>query len=84
MKTTYSYCLICGSEPTGELTSPMNILCRFWCPDDGWRIGALCVYCHRDCADRKPEPSDYAYDRHRGDCCSTIDPETDEDVLYVL
>lgn len=50
------YCGICGD--TENLVSRPT---RWWDPDDGWRMGVLCVYCTRDAEKHGPEPGDYAY-----------------------
>lgn len=81
--TTTSYCRICGHEPASAGLPPhaMNRLCRFWSPDDGWIVGALCPSCHDDYSHVQPKRGDYAYDRRGAHTCEL---ETDEDPILVL
>ena len=73
---TSAYCRICGDEPTDEVS--LNILRQYWCPDDGWKIGALCPSCNADHGDRQPREGDFAYGG------TDIDVETDEDPILAL
>lgn len=49
-------CKICGDDAGAKVY-------RFWSPDDGWEAGRLCAYCYEDAISRKPQPTDYAYDK---------------------
>lgn len=51
------YCGICGDR--GESLIPQAV--RFWDPDDGWKMGVLCVGCGIDVQENGPEQGDYAY-----------------------
>ena len=77
---TYNYCRICGSRPNTSTDEPNRVM-RFWEPDDGWTIGALCRYCAEGYGDAQPHPDDYAYTTTNGACDAE---ETDEDVLDAL
>ena len=73
------YCGVCGD--TGPNLVPQAV--RFWCPDDGWKVGVLCGPCCKNVRHRGPEPSDYAY--KDGDRSDRIDAESnvqDSDALY--
>lgn len=70
---TYNYCRICGHRPTK--TDEPNHTVRFWDADDGWIIGALCVWCIEDYGDAKPKPGDYAYEKAQ----QVGEVETDDD-----
>src|SRR5262245_60524139 len=57
------YCGICGHrEPVEKLgdRGVVPVAVRYWDPDDGWRMGVLCVGCGEDCTDRGPKVDDYA------------------------
>ena len=76
MKRGPGQCFICGDVTDDAYYG------RFWSPDDGWKIGALCSGDYKQFGDAKPQPDDFAYDR-RG----TIDDdciETDLDILEML
>ncbi len=78
---TYAMCRICGDQPNDKF-SQMNVgPIRFWDPDDGWIIGALCPWCHRDYGDRQPKETDYAY-QFTNEVCDEV--ATDEDPLSAL
>ena len=49
------YCGICGD------TEVVPVAVRYWDPDDGWRLGVLCVGCGDECRSRGPQRGDYAY-----------------------
>lgn len=51
------YCGICGDR--GESLVPQAV--RFWDPDDGWKMGVLCVGCGADARENGPKQEDYAY-----------------------
>jgi hypothetical protein len=34
---------------------------RWWDPDDGWKMGVLCLSCGNDASGRGPREGDYAY-----------------------
>jgi hypothetical protein len=75
-KLTCSFCRICGRQPQTKLDE-MNIgPVRFWNPDEGWKIGALCRPCHEETKNDKPKPDDYAFHLTNDYCDSW---ETDED-----
>jgi hypothetical protein len=77
---SFNYCGICGHEPRTSACEP-NYVRRYWCPDDGWCIQALCRHCWADYGSCKPKPSDYAYQDSNGVC----DQEnTDEDITSIL
>ena len=80
-KFTYQYCGICGYTPHGEF-SPMNILSRWWDPDDGWKFGALCYGCKKEFGDVKPQEGDYAYVSEY--IIKDKNILTDEDILDLL
>ena len=48
------YCGVCGDKNV----IPNSV--RYWCPDDGWKIGVLCPCCTDDCKNRGPLKHDYA------------------------
>lgn len=74
-------CGICGYQPDGTLTDPMNSsVIRYWDPDDGWKIGHLCIGCYEERGRDIPHPSDYAYEST--DAFPTV--ETDEDPLLAM
>lgn len=58
-KCSYSYCGVCGRVPRENEECNWAPL-RWWDPDDGWKIGALCRWCAEDCLLRKPQPGDFA------------------------
>jgi hypothetical protein len=76
-KITYNYCGICGRTPKTNLEEP-NYVRRWWDPDDGWKIGALCHWCHDEFGERQPRPDDYAWRSTNG---VADDVNTDEDVV---
>lgn len=51
------YCGVCG-ESSRELIVARCV--RFWSPDDGWKVGILCIYCAPEVAKRGPQPEDFA------------------------
>jgi hypothetical protein len=74
------YCGICGT--TRDIIARPT---RFWDPDDGWRVGVLCVCCTRGVRDRGPQPEDYAY--RRRDDAGAIDAAasvSDADGVYSI
>lgn len=90
-RSTYNHCQICGDvpgrtdpsaipswppdnsqEPDRTNMTPL----RWWDPDDGWRIGTLCLGCWEEVRDREPEEDDYAYARTNG-VCDKADTEVD-------
>lgn len=80
-KSTYAMCRICGYEPRGEYAE-MNVgPVRFWEPDDGWIIGALCRGCYDEYGHCQPKETDYAYQFTNTVC---DDVQTDEDPLIAL
>lgn len=50
------YCGICGDRGDALVARAV----RFWCPDDGWKMGVLCIHCGQEAAARGPRPDDYA------------------------
>lgn len=56
------YCAVCGEKATSAVTCPVVARAvRYWDPDDGWRVGVLCVHCAPGVAKHGPAPGDYAY-----------------------
>lgn len=53
------YCGICGDR--GPSLEPKAV--RWWDPDDGWKMGALCVGCAEGAKLRPPRPEDYAFEK---------------------
>ena len=82
-KCSYNYCGICGHTPKTHLDEPNRAPVRWWDPDDGWKIGTLCRWCHEDVRNDRPQPDDYAYRAERDAVCSG-EPETDEDPTLCL
>lgn len=61
-------CDVCG-----DTTNLIPRAVRFWDPDDGWRVGVLCLWCTKDREQRGPKPQDYAYaKRNRGSSLDAI------------
>ncbi len=81
-KASYLYCGICGRQPQTQLEEPNRGPIRWWDPDDGWKIGTLCRWCHDEYGDVKPHPDDYAYSVTNGVCDD--DSGTDEDPTIAL
>ena len=76
---TYAICNICGDVPSGKWPR-MNVgPIRYWDPDDGWIVAALCSYCFRDYHDRQPDPEDCAFSTTNDVCDRYI---TDEDFQF--
>lgn len=73
MKTT-AYCRICGHEPD----TPTNTTRKYWDPDEGWIIGALCPSCVDEFGGVRPSPDDFAYENPYGDDVL----QTDEDIEF--
>lgn len=62
------YCGICGEPATEDDNCPVvPRAVRYWSPDDGWKVGVLCVYCADAVRNRGPQPGDYAYGGPGGD-----------------
>jgi hypothetical protein len=80
-RATYNYCGICGRVPQTKLDEPNYAPLRWWDPDDGWKIGALCSWCAEEAIPRKPEEGDFAYTQTNGVCDET---DTDEDPTEAL
>lgn len=80
-KCTYNYCGICGYVPRTRLDEPNRAPVRWWDPDDGWKIGSLCRWCHDEVSSVQPKPTDYAFATTNGVC---DDCNTDEDPLIAL
>jgi len=78
-RESHNYCSICGDVPQAG-QEPNRAPLRFWCPDDGWKIGTLCKWCADEALLRKPKESDYAYRGRNGD----ITEDTDEDPTEAL
>jgi len=74
-KDTYNYCQICGHRPKSEDT-PNRGPVRWWDPDDGWKIGTLCVGCKEDNEHVRPKEGDFAFRRTNG-IADAIDTEDD-------
>lgn len=57
------YCGICGSRTFAENPHDRGVVplaVRYWDPDDGWKMGVLCVGCGEDCTSHGPRPDDFA------------------------
>ena len=80
-RPTYNYCGICGHVPHGVPSEPNRAPLRFWCPDDGWKVGSLCRFCAEEALPRKPHPRDYAYGTTNG---VAHDIDTDQDPLLAI
>lgn len=78
-RISYSYCRICGSEPSGAFPEP-NVVVKYWEPDDGWSFGALCRGCRDEFGDAQPHPDDYAY----ADQYHIGNVHTDEDITGLI
>ena len=53
-------CGLCG-ETAPEGTSPLlPQAVRWWDPDDGWRLGVLCLGCGQEARTRGPHRDDFA------------------------
>lgn len=87
-RSTYNHCQICGHRPGSSTSMPswpeeheepdranMTPL-RWWDPDDGWKIGTLCLDCWDEVSIRKPEEGDYAFELTNG-VCDKADTEVD-------
>jgi hypothetical protein len=73
---SYNYCGICGHTPKSS-DEPNYAPLRWWDPDDGWKIGTLCHWCHDEVMHDEPKPKDMAYDRTNGvadDINTDLDP----------
>jgi len=79
---TYNGCRICGREPRTERDEPNKAPIRFWEPDDGWVISALCRNCFHEFGAVQPHVSDYAYRDEAHQICSVED--TDLDAMEAL
>ena len=66
------YCGICGDTSEALVAEAV----RYWCPDDGWKVGVLCVACGADAASHGPKPDDYAY-QPNDRCAENIDAVAD-------
>ena len=80
LRISYNHCGICGHVPSGT-DEPNYAPLRWWDPDDGWKIGTLCHWCHDDVFSRRPKQGDYAFKR-TNDVCD--DANTDEDPTMAL
>jgi len=80
-RASYNYCGICGHTPKANVDEPNRAPIRWWCPDDGWKIGTLCRGCFEMVADDQPKPTDFAYSKTNGVC---DDENTDEDASEAL
>jgi len=79
-RASYNYCGICGHQPSTSDDDPNRAPLRWWDPDDGWKIGALCRGCADEFLDVKPKPTDYAVaTKSTNGVCD--DENTDEDSL---
>lgn len=80
LRISYNYCGICGHTPKRN-DEPNYAPIRWWDPDDGWKIGTLCHWCHDEVANDKPKATDFAYSRTNEVC---DDCNTDEDPILAL
>lgn len=76
LRISYNYCGICGHTPKTSSEEPNYAPLRWWDPDDGWKIGTLCHWCHDEVANAVPKPGDFAFKDTNGVC---DDSNTDED-----
>lgn len=81
VRPSYNYCGICGRTPQTHLEEPNYAPLRWWDPDDGWKVGTLCRWCHEETFGVLPKPEDFAYPNTNGvmDNC-----DTDEDPLIAI
>lgn len=63
------YCAICGDSGDALVARAV----RYWCPDDGWRMGVLCLHCLDDARVRGPRDTDYAVATKARDNADRID-----------
>lgn len=77
-KISYNYCGICGHVPKDDQSEPNRAPVRWWDPDDGWKIGTLCRWCHEESEFSKPKPGDFAFSKTNG-VADNVD--TDEDPI---
>ena len=80
-RISYNYCGICGRTPKGHLEEPNYAPVRWWDPDDGWKIGTLCRWCHDEVHGVQPKPGDYAF-KSTNEVADDVD--TDQDVTSLL
>ena len=72
------YCGVCGATKA-LLAYPT----RYWDPDDGWKVGVLCVYCTEFIRERGPQPGDYAYrKRWKAEVIDAVASVSDPDGVY--
>ena len=81
-KATYNYCGICGRVPQTVQDEPNRAPLKYWCADDGWKIGSLCRWCAEEALDDKPKPGDFAY--RDADEIHLDNVDTDEDPILAL
>jgi hypothetical protein len=55
---SFGGCDLCADTDEARLI-PRAV--RYWSPDDGWKVGVLCITCGEFCRERGPQPSDWAY-----------------------
>jgi hypothetical protein len=79
-RETYNYCRVCGHQPKTE-RDEKNVNRRWWDPDDGWKLGAICPCCWEEVRNDKPKPTDYAYTESNG---VADDVDTDDDLACLL
>lgn len=76
-KGTFNHCQICGHIPKDQYDE-LNLDCvKYWEPDDGWRIGTLCVDCFDEFGSIQPKPTDLAYQRRNEIADSNVNTESD-------
>jgi hypothetical protein len=83
LRTSCNYCNICGRQPDSNEEHNYAPL-RWWDPDDGWKIGTLCHWCHDEAFICKPMKDDYAYPKSNGVCDVDTGNLTDEDPSMAL
>lgn len=81
VRISWNYCGICGHTPQSSSEEPNYAPLRWWDPDDGWKIGTLCHWCHDEVINDKPKPTDFAAQSTNGVC---DDENTDEDASLAL
>jgi len=83
LRISYNYCGICGHTPksSSSFEEPNYAPLRWWDPDDGWKIGTLCRWCHDEVFLVQPKEGDFAFRRTNQ---VADDVNTDEDESLAL
>jgi hypothetical protein len=83
VRLSYNYCGICGHTPQTNTDEPNYAPLRWWDPDDGWKIGTLCHWCHDESFTDRPKPTDYAVATNSTNGVAD-DVNTDEDPTLAI